>query len=50
MNEKGLMEQSNAAIKAALELYAADHGKLNDGDSFTTRRRGGYPVHAEHGT
>ena len=35
MNEKGLMEQSNAAIKAALELYAADHGKLNDGDSFT---------------
>lgn len=30
MNEKGLMEQSNAAIKAALELYAADHGKLND--------------------
>lgn len=27
MNEKGLMEQSNAAIKAALELYAADHGK-----------------------
>ena len=37
MNEKGLMEQSNAAIKAALELYAADHGKLNDGDSFTTK-------------
>lgn len=36
-NEKGLMEQSNAAIKAALELYAADHGKLNDGDSFTTK-------------
>ena len=29
MNEKGLMEQSNAAIKAALELYAADHGKLD---------------------
>lgn len=26
MNEKGLIEQSNAAIKAALELYAADHG------------------------
>lgn len=37
MNEKGLMEQLNAAIKAALELYAADHGKLNDGDSFTTK-------------
>ncbi len=37
MNEKGLIEQSNAAIKAALELYAADHGKLNDGDSFTTK-------------
>lgn len=37
MNEKGLMEQSNAAIKAALELYAADHGKLNDGDSFTAK-------------
>ena len=37
MNEKGLMEQSDAAIKAALELYAADHGKLNDGDSFTTK-------------
>ena len=37
MNEKGFMEQSNAAIKAALELYAADHGKLNDGDSFTTK-------------
>ena len=37
MNEKGLMEQSNVAIKAALELYAADHGKLNDGDSFTTK-------------
>lgn len=37
MNEKGLTEQSNAAIKAALELYAADHGKLNDGDSFTTK-------------
>ena len=32
-----VMEQSNAAIKAALELYAADHGKLNDGDSFTTK-------------
>lgn len=28
MNEKGLMEQSNAAIKAALELYAADHGEV----------------------
>ena len=37
MNENGLMEQSNAAIKAALELYATDHGKLNDGDSFTTK-------------
>lgn len=37
MNEEGLIEQSNAAIKAALELYAADHGKLNDGDSFTTK-------------
>lgn len=37
MNEKGLMEQSNAAIKAALQLYAVDHGKLNDGDSFTTK-------------
>lgn len=33
----GSDEQSNAAIKAALELYAADHGKLNDGDSFTTK-------------
>lgn len=29
MNEKGLMEQLNAAIKAALELYAADHGSLD---------------------
>ena len=37
MNENGLIEQSNAAIKAALELYATDHGKLNDGDSFTTK-------------
>lgn len=37
MNEKGLIEQLNAAIKAALELYAADHRKLNDGDSFTTK-------------
>ena len=41
MNEKGLMEQSNAAIKAALELYAADHGKLNDGDSFTVKLNNG---------
>lgn len=37
MNEKGSIEQLNAAIKAALELYVADHGKLNDGDSFTTK-------------
>ena len=37
MNEKGSIKQLNAAIKAALELYVADHGKLNDGDSFTTK-------------
>lgn len=37
MNEKGSIKQLNAAIKAALELYAADHGKLNNGDSFTTK-------------
>lgn len=41
MNEKGLMEQSNAAIKAALELYAADGKKLNDGDSFTVKLNNG---------
>lgn len=27
----------HVTITAALELYAADHGKLNDGDSFTTK-------------
>jgi hypothetical protein len=33
MNEKGLMEQSNAAIKAALELYAAA-AHYEDGNVF----------------
>ena len=43
MSERGLMDCVNGVVTAAfelyaaLELYAADHGKLNDGDSFTTK-------------
>lgn len=37
MSERGLMDCVNGVVKAAFELYAADHGKLNDGDSFTTK-------------
>lgn len=32
-----LVDDKSGKSAAALELYAADHGKLNDGDSFTTK-------------
>lgn len=37
MGERGLMDSVNDVVKAAVELYAADGKKLNDGDSFTVK-------------